>query len=121
MSNLKLPAMDYANLRKLALARPDKFWVPIAYQTWVALVDNKVQVKHHDTVIATVDSTKVVVTHGGYHTRTTANRLNAIVYANCGFWVGIKRGELELRFRNSNSLPLEDGQELFTKQLNASV
>ena len=115
MSNLKLPSLEYANLRKLALARPDKFWVPIAYKTWVALVDNRVQVKHHDTVIATVDSTKVVVTHGGYHTRTTANRLNAIVYANCGFWVGIKNGELELRFRGGSSKPLKDGHKLFTK------
>ena len=115
MSNLKLPAMEYANLRKLALARPDKFWVPIAYKTWVALVDNRVQVKHHDTVIATVDSTKVIVTHRGYHSSTTANRLNKIVYQNCGFWVGIKNGSLELRFKDGKPLPLPDGQVLYTK------
>lgn len=116
MSNLKLPAMDYANLRKLALARPDKVWVPIAYRTWVHLAQHDtVEVKHHDTVIASINRDMVEVTHGGYHTRTTANRLNAIVYANCGFWVGIKNGRLELRFKEGKAIPLPDGQVLYTK------
>lgn len=116
MSNLKLPSLEYANLLKLANA--GESWVKIGYQTWVRRNSEhsvRVDIRHHDTTIATVNATVVVVSHRNYHTSTTANRLNKIVFENCGFWVGIKDGRLELRFKEGKAIPLPDGQVLYTK------
>lgn len=111
MSNLKLPAMDYANLCKLA--NKGTKWVKIGYKTWVRRDEESghvVKIKHHNSIIANVSATKVWLYHHDYHTRTTANRLDRILFANAGFHVGIKGGLLEVRYPNgedSERLPSE--------------
>ena len=116
MSNLKLPALDYANLIKLA--NNGDTWVKIGYQTSVRREPGNfaaVQLRHHDTVIATVTSTHTIVTHGGYHSKTTADRLNRVVYANTGFHIGIKNFELEIRYGHNESMRLPAEQSFYNR------
>lgn len=109
MSNLKLPAMDYANLRKLTGLRGT--WTKIAYQTWVRMADDAtVEVKHHDSIIARVSLTKTVIDNHGYHTVTTANRLNRIVYANTGMYVCIHQREMKVRYSGTNTMRPVNGE-----------
>ncbi|ABE67743.1 hypothetical protein Wildcat_163 [Mycobacterium phage Wildcat] len=110
MTNLQLPAMTYANLH--ALANGSRTWVKIAYATWVretteghAVPVPAIEVRHHNTVIAIVSSRQTWVSNGGYVTRTTANRLDRILFANTGIHVGIKNGSMEFRYRDGRTLP----------------
>jgi len=116
MSNLKLPSLEYANLLKLASA--GESWVKIGYETYVrrdSESSHVVKVRHHSTVIANVSATKVQAFSGGYHSTTTANRLNRIIYPNCGFHIGIKNGALEIRYGHNETMPFKDGQIFYTK------
>lgn len=87
MSNLKLPGMSYANLMGIA-RKANGEWKKIAYCTHVAVstsYNNVVLVKHHDTVIAELDGVNIRVTTGGWNSRTTANRIDALMSANCAY------------------------------------
>ena len=118
MSNLNLPEMDYYTLRQIANSdrNSGKPWVKIGYQTFIRLDGSHVLVRHHDTVIADISTTQVYLYHGGYHSPTTANRLNKILFANCGFHVGIKNRTLEVRYPNTDTRkPLLNGDGFYMK------
>lgn len=118
MSNLKLPAMDYYSLRQVANDEKNsgKHWIKIAYQTFIRRDGAHVLVKHHETVIADISQTAVKLYHEGFHTRTTANRLNHILYSNCGHHVGMKNGHLEVRYpRTGTTARLINGDRFYTK------
>lgn len=118
MSNLNLPEMDYYTLRQIANSdrNSGKPWAKIGYQTWIRRDGAHVLVKHHDTVIADISQTAVKLFHEGYHSSTTANRMNRILYANCGHHVGIKNGSLEVRYPKSNTTArLTNGDRFYTK------
>lgn len=119
MSNLKLPEMDYFTLRQIANDPDSKVvggWIKLAYQTWIRRDGAHVLVKHHDTVIADISQTAVKLFHEGHHSSTTANRMNRILYANCGHHVGIKNGSLEVRYPKSNTTArLTNGDRFYTK------
>lgn len=110
MSNLKMPAMDYANLRKLTGLRGS--WTKIAYKTWVRMTDDAtVEVKHHNSVIANVSATKTVFNNHGYHTKTTADRLNRIVFANTGLHIGITNYQMVVRNKHGEA-PMNSGDNI---------
>ena len=117
MSNLKLPELTYESLCELA-NKGDR-WVKIGYETHVrrdAESPHVVKIRHHSTVIANVSATKVVLYHGGYHSRTTADRLNRILYPNCGHHVGMKNGSLEVRYpKDGTTTSLCNGDIFYTK------
>ena len=112
MSNLNLPAMDYANLCKLA--NKGTKWVKIGYQTWVRRdeeSDHVVKVKHHNSIIANVSETKTVFNNHGYHTKTTADRLNRIVFANTGLHIGITNYQMVVRNKYGEA-PMNSGDNI---------
>ena len=120
MSNLKLPKMDYYHLREMANDPERKLtadgWIKIAYQTFIRRDGAHVLVKHHDTVIADISTTYVYLYHGGFHSPTTSNRLNRILWENCGINVGLRNRALEVRYRDgSKSVPLRDGDMFYTR------
>lgn len=96
MSNLVLPNMSFENLRELArgssLDKPKK----IAYQTYVVLERRQyVHVIHHRSIVATLSSSFVSVSNGGWSSRTTSARLHKIlVDNNTNFRCNIKAGEM---------------------------
>lgn len=97
MSNLKLPEMSLKNLLKLAPSDGD--WKKIANATWIRRqgdIDPYVEVKHHHTIIASINAKVLMVTNGGFHTLTTAKRLNQIVRDNGveDRWIGIRQGDM---------------------------
>lgn len=99
MSNLKLPDISYSNLVQIA----GDDWKKIAYETYAKRVPNyergltAVYVRHFNSTIAIVLPDVVVVDNHGYHTRTTANRLNEIVFSNTGHHIGITKGVMVFR------------------------
>ena len=119
MSNLKLPEMDYYTLRQIADNPDSKVvgeWIKLAYQTFILRDGAHVLVKHHDTVIADISQTEVKLYHEGFHSPTTANRLNRILYANCGHHVGLKDRTLQVRYPNTGTTaPLLNGDRFYTK------
>lgn len=116
MSNLKLPEMNYSNLAKLTGIRGT--WTKIGYKTFIRMADNRtVEVKHFDSVIAQVSLTKTVIDNHGYHTSTTANRLNRIVFANTGMHVQIKNREMVVRYPDSDvTRPVVGEIHLYNKE-----
>lgn len=118
MSNLKLPAMDYHNLRQLANAGNGEAWTKIAYQTWIRRDGAEIHVKHHNSVIARVSLTKTVIDNHGYHTTTTANRLDRIVYANTGMHVCIRNFQMVLRYDGTNTIrPIDGEKTIYNKEM----
>lgn len=90
MSNLKLPCMSFDNLASMRVPASGK----IAHNTWIKRFPGSVDVIYHTTVIATVYRDKVAISNGGWHTVTTANRLNAITRDNGYGYVSIRNGEM---------------------------
>lgn len=90
MSNLKLPCMSFENLSTMKFPASGK----IAHNTWIRRFPDCVEVIYHATVIAIVYSDKVAISNGGWHTVTTANRLNAITRDNGLGYVNIRKGEM---------------------------
>ena len=90
MTNLQLPNLAYSNLARLSKGTG---WTRIAYQTYVqATTDPRdlnsrgdliMAVRHFDTTIAVVhENGTVEVNNGGYASRTTTHRLDAILRDN---------------------------------------
>lgn len=115
MSNLKLPDMSFKNLYKI-LPHNDE-WTKIAYATYARVrsadidVEVSIQVKHHDTIIATIWGNtdhfavrSIELNNGGYISSTTTNRLNEIAYDNTdpGYkvWVARKNGLQVFRYQS---------------------
>lgn len=90
MSNLKLPCMSFDNLSTMKVPASGK----IAHSTWIKRFPGSVDVIYHTTVIATVYRDKVAISNGGWATRTTADRLNAITRDNGLGYVNIRQGEM---------------------------
>lgn len=94
MSNLKLPGMTIANLKRVR-----KTDGPIGYKTdimWNA-DKTKVGIYHHNSLIAVIDEsgTKghrriVSVSTAGWHSKTTIDRLNRILYQNTNGYYGAR-------------------------------
>lgn len=111
MTNLKLPELDYANLLKLADKGSE--WVKIGYQTFVRRdteSSHVVCVRHFNSTIAWVSAAKTVFNNQGYQSRTTADRLDRILYPNTGWRVGITNGEMVLR--NDGEMPVTAGDNI---------
>jgi hypothetical protein len=82
MTNLKMPNMSYDNLRELLEGSRGKT-KKIAYATHARLSEGGVvYVYHHGNTIAAVQPDRVSMSNAGYHTKTTAHRLDLIAYAN---------------------------------------
>ena len=90
MSNLSLPLMSFDNLAKMRVPASGK----IAHNTWIRRNSDSVEVIYHTTVIAVIYRDRVVISNGDWHTRTTANRLNAILRDNGYGSVNIRQGEM---------------------------
>ena len=90
MSNLKLPRMSFDNLSTMRVPASGK----IAHNTWVRRFPDCVEVIYHTTTIATLYRGRVLISNGGWSTRTTADRLNAILRDNGFGHVNIRRGEM---------------------------
>ena len=74
MSNLQLPCMSFENLSTMRVPASGK----IAHNTWIRRNSDNVEVIYHTTVIATIYRDKVIIANGGWATRTTADRINAV-------------------------------------------
>lgn len=81
MSNLKLPTMTHANLRKLLGKRPS---IKLAYATEAHAEhgSDRISVTQHDNVIAVLTGDTLYVDNCGYDSATTANRLRKILHDN---------------------------------------
>lgn len=90
MSNLKLPVMSFDHLSRMEVPRSGK----IAHNTWIKRSPDSVEVIYHTTIIAIIYRDKVKITNGGWPTRTTADRLNAITRDNGLGWVNIRQGDM---------------------------
>ena len=90
MSNLQLPCMSFENLSTMNAPQSGK----IAHNTWIRRNPDSVEVIYHSTTIATIYRDKVVISNGGWATRTTADRLNAITRDNGMGYVNIRQGEM---------------------------
>lgn len=90
MSNLQLPCMSFDNLSTMRVPASGK----IAHNTWIRRFSDCVEVIYHTTVIAIIYRDKVAISNGGWATRTTANRLNAITRDNGMGYVNIRQGEM---------------------------
>ena len=92
MSNLKLPNLSYNNLKALAAGRYAK---TIAYATTATDSDDFITVSHHGNEIADVRENDVTLLTAGWHSQTTAARLNRLLMdnvANTPYRVGIRDG-----------------------------
>lgn len=90
MSNLKLPCMSFDNLSTMKVPASGK----IAHNTWIRRFPDCVEVIYHTTVIAIIYRDSVVISNGGWATRTTADRLHAITRDNGYGSINIRRGEM---------------------------
>lgn len=90
MSNLNLPCMTFDNLSTVKVPASGK----IAHNTYIRSFPDCVEVIYHTTVIAIIYRDKVLISNGGWATRTTADRLNAITRDNGYGHVNIRKGEM---------------------------
>lgn len=90
MSNLILPVMSFDHLSTMSVPRSGK----IAHNTWIKRYPDRVEVTYHTTVIAILRPGRVEISNGGWPTRTTADRLNAIMRDNGYGSVNIRQGEM---------------------------
>ena len=90
MSNLQFPHMSFDNLSTMSVPASGK----IAHNTWIRRNSDSVEVIYHTTVIAVIYRDRVVISNGGWPTRTTADRLNAILRDNGYGSVNIRQGEM---------------------------
>ena len=90
MSNLQLPLMSFENLSTMKVPASGK----IAHNTYIKRFPDCVEVIYHTTVIAVVYRYNVAISNGGWPTRTTADRLNAITRDNGLGYVNIRNGEM---------------------------
>ena len=86
MSNLNLPRMTYVTLNGMlrnAYARGNNV-VKLAYETTASRWQdsNVVVIYHHGNQIAEIGENHITLDNAGWHSRTTANRLNAILRDN---------------------------------------
>ena len=80
MTNLKLPSLSYENLiSKVPESGRHK---SLGYKTVAWQEDGTVFVQHHDTIIATLFERFIRLSTGGWDSKTTAHRLNAILHDN---------------------------------------
>lgn len=115
MSNLKMPDMSFKNLYEILPHNGE--WTKIAYATYARVcgtdidVEVSIQVKHHDTIIATIWGNSdhyavnlIELNNGGYVTATTTERLSAITYDNTDpgykMWVARKNGNQVFRYQS---------------------
>jgi hypothetical protein len=82
--------MSFDNLSTMRVPASGK----IAHNTWVRRNADSVEVIYHTTVIAVIYRDRVVISNGDWHTRTTADRLNAILRDNGMGCVNIRQGEM---------------------------
>lgn len=99
MSNLTLPKLTVAALNK-SMTRGDKklAFATTAHRTWNdAEADYNYHIAHHDNGIATIGCDFIQISHAGWNSTTTANRLNHILIDNgIPFRVNIQHGEMVL-------------------------
>ena len=109
MSNLQLPCMSFENLSTMRVPASGK----IAHNTWIRRNADNVEVIYHTTVIAIVYRGRVSISNGGWATRTTADRLNAIMRDNGMGYVNIRQGEMFYTHKGGklgpDSAPVTDG------------
>lgn len=90
MTNLKMPSLKYDDLINRKNGR-------LGYATTLTHGNpGTVIVSHHGSPIATLTPDTVTLDNHGYHSNTTAHRLNLISHAHGLGWVGIKNGEMRL-------------------------
>lgn len=90
MSNLVLPLMSFDHLSTMSVPRSGK----IAHNTWIKRYPDRVEVIYHTTTIAIIYRGRVKFSNGGWPTRTTADRLHAIMRDNGYGSVNIRQGEM---------------------------
>lgn len=101
MSNLNLPKMTYATIAGM-LDRSGRESVKLAFKTTAErypLPNNpSVVVSHHKSGIAIIGRHAITLTNAGWHSRTTADRLNAILRDNGLelYSIRIKEGRMQL-------------------------
>ena len=102
MSNLQLPTMSYENLSTLSVGSSGK----IGYATHIDRDEERerITVFHHGHPISIIGRDWVTLDNCGYHTRTTADRLNRIATANGIGRVGIRQGVM--RFTPADGEPV---------------
>lgn len=123
MSNLTLPKMTYDTLRgMLANARlKGKHRVSIAYETTIefsSMQDQTIVVRHRGNPIAEIGKDFFTLDNAGWHSVTTANRLNQILKDNqttlptdpavtdrLWYFVHVKDGEMLLSGRPVEGKP----------------
>lgn len=100
MSNLTLPKLTASNLDKIVKTNRER---KIAYATTAERFWNDSEaeygyiVRHHDNPVARISRDRVTITHCGYNTVTTANRLNTVLADNdIPFRANIQQGEMVL-------------------------
>lgn len=108
MSNLTLPKLTASNLHKLVKRNGER---KLAYATTAERIWNDSEaeynyiIRHHSNAIAVIGCDSVKMTHCGYNTVTTANRLNRILIDNeIPFAAHIKQYEMVLSRRVNGTL-----------------
>lgn len=86
MTNLKLPSLNYPELAEL-LRNRGSWEVTIGYKTKATLWHTspgypEIEVLHHGNEIASIEPYKIWLSNAGWHSATTADRLNRIAKDN---------------------------------------
>lgn len=107
MRGLKLPTMTHENLTKIIEAARSKGQWPaqLAFATTAEYAsDGNIVVKHHGNPIAHIGRTWFTLSNAGWHTSTTADRLDKIITDNAPTPNPVRDGEVRFRATISDRL-----------------
>ena len=117
MTNLKLPPLTYDSLNALLAGRPYR---KIGYATTVERdyrYKDIISIVHHGAVIADVSQGEVYLRQAGYHSQTTAHRLNRVCVDNgLETRVGFRKGWMCMLLDTGSKTieyPIKGDQTLF--------
>lgn len=117
MTNLKLPPLTYDSLSAILAWQPCS---KIGYATTIERdyrYKDVISIVHHGSVIADVAPNEVFLRKVGYHSQTTAHRLNRVCVDNgLETRVGFRKGWMCMLFQNGSKTveyPIKDDHTLF--------
>lgn len=102
-----MPNLSYDNLRDLMGTRSRKTIGYATFATWEPRI-RQFTIWHHGSAIAVIRRNRVEVSNAGWRSATTADRMGSALNDNsCGVHVGITKGEMVFRDRESwNEYPV---------------
>jgi hypothetical protein len=117
VTNLKLPPLTYDSLSQILAWQP---WSKIGYATTIERdyrYKEVISIVHHGAVIADVSPGEVFLRQVGYHSQTTAHRLNRVCVDNgLETRVGFRKGWMCMLWKNGSKTveyPIKSDHTLF--------